>query len=90
MLSNKKIIFIAMLMLLVFVAVGCNSSSESQSESNTIRIGTSGGYHPFTFMNENNKLDGFEIDVWNEIGKRINRGGIRRSRCIRHYAYQWR
>lgn len=42
-------------------------------EEKEIIVGMSGGYKPYTFIDENNKLTGFEVDVWNEIGKRIDR-----------------
>ncbi|MFM2482377.1 amino acid ABC transporter substrate-binding protein [Celerinatantimonas sp. YJH-8] len=34
-----------------------------------VKVGMSGRYFPFTFS-KNDKLQGFEVDVWNEIGKR--------------------
>lgn len=35
----------------------------------TIRVGMSGGYFPFTFT-QGGQLQGFEVDVMNEVGKR--------------------
>ena len=37
-----------------------------------VKVGMSGRYFPFTFVQQD-KLQGFEVDVWNEIGKRIGR-----------------
>lgn len=34
-----------------------------------VKIGMSGRYFPFTFV-EKDKLQGFEVDLWDEIGKR--------------------
>ncbi|MCE0493636.1 amino acid ABC transporter substrate-binding protein [Vibrio salinus] len=34
-----------------------------------IKVGMSGRYFPFTFVKQD-KLQGFEVDIWNEIGKR--------------------
>ncbi|NOH71482.1 amino acid ABC transporter substrate-binding protein [Vibrio pectenicida] len=34
-----------------------------------VKVGMSGRYYPFTFV-EQNKLQGFEVDLWDEIGKR--------------------
>ncbi|SCY34404.1 amino acid ABC transporter substrate-binding protein [Alkaliphilus peptidifermentans] len=71
-LNKKRIITISAVILAMVLIVGCSSNSSVISEDrNVIRIGTSGGYPPFTFMNEKGALDGFEIDVWTEIGKRI-------------------
>jgi polar amino acid transport system substrate-binding protein len=36
----------------------------------TVRIGTEGLYPPYNFINDAGKLDGFEIDLGNEICKR--------------------
>ncbi|MCX4025242.1 amino acid ABC transporter substrate-binding protein [Spartinivicinus marinus] len=54
--------------------VGCSSSENEQAEANkiqAIKVGSSGSYYPFTFV-EKGELQGFEIDLWNEIGKRVN------------------
>ncbi|MEG0238052.1 MAG: ABC transporter permease subunit [Clostridium sp.] len=72
---KKKItLLITSLMLIVLSLVGCSANdSENSTASNnskTITVGTSGTYYPFTFLN-NGKLEGFEIDTWNEIGKRL-------------------
>jgi len=37
-----------------------------------VRIGTEGAYPPFNFVNEQNQLVGFEIDLGNEICRRAN------------------
>ncbi len=34
-----------------------------------VKVGMSGRYFPFTFVKQD-ELQGFEVDVWNEIGKR--------------------
>lgn len=75
MIKNKKLVgVLASILILSGVLSGCGSKAVNKASSNetakVIRIGTSGGYYPYTFMNKKNKLDGFEIDVWNEIGKR--------------------
>lgn len=62
--------FITMLLSLLFVA--CDSKQEQTNTQDTkiIKVGTSGGYFPFTFY-ENDVLKGFEIDVWNAIAKNL-------------------
>lgn len=37
----------------------------------TVKVGMSGRYFPFTFVKQD-KLQGFEVDVWEEIGRRNN------------------
>lgn len=39
--------------------------------AHTIKVGMSGRYFPFTFVKQD-ELQGFEVDVWNEIGKRAD------------------
>ncbi|EGQ8296344.1 transporter substrate-binding domain-containing protein [Vibrio parahaemolyticus] len=36
-----------------------------------VKVGMSGRYFPFTFVKQD-KLQGFEVDMWDEIGKRNN------------------
>lgn len=40
--------------------------------ADAVKVGMSGGYYPFTFV-KLDKLQGFEVDVWNEIAKRLDR-----------------
>lgn len=48
------------------------SSGEKDSGDKVIRVATSGDYLGFTvYDEETKKWSGFEIDMWNEIGKRI-------------------
>ncbi|MFO6425212.1 amino acid ABC transporter substrate-binding protein [Motilimonas sp. KMU-193] len=37
----------------------------------TIKVGMSGRYFPFTFV-QKDQLQGFEVDIWDEIGKRAD------------------
>lgn len=48
-------------------------SSENVEAPAPIIVGMSGGYKPYTFIDDNNELTGFDVDVWKEIGKRIDR-----------------
>ncbi|CQR71172.1 putative amino-acid-binding protein YxeM precursor [Sporomusa ovata DSM 2662] len=56
--------------LMLFAGCGNNSATTASGPAKKIiRVGTSGEYYPLCFK-KNNQLQGFEIDVWNEIGKR--------------------
>lgn len=44
--------------------------SHSVLATETIRVGMSGQYFPFTFV-KRGELQGFEVDLWNEVGYRI-------------------
>ncbi len=51
---------------------GGNSSSEPEETGRrVVTIATGGDYYPYTFM-ENEKLVGFDIDLWTEIAKRCD------------------
>ncbi|CQR73767.1 putative amino-acid-binding protein YxeM precursor [Sporomusa ovata DSM 2662] len=67
------VILFTALIAMVFFAAGCGSQSTGtetkQQAAKVIRVGTSGEYYPWCFKKDD-KLQGFEIDVWNEIGKR--------------------
>lgn len=71
--KNKIFLLILSITLIILSFVGCVSKENNQvidSNKKTITIGTSGSYYPFTFS-DNGKLSGFEIDIWNNIGKRL-------------------
>lgn len=60
-------------LILSLVFIGCtNEEPKVEEKKETIKVGTSGGYFPYTFV-ENDKLQGFEIDVWNAIGEKLNK-----------------
>ena len=79
MLKKKKLITaVISLALGGFLLIGCGnkstntslqSSPNSAENTKVIKVGTSGSYYPFNFI-ENEKLQGIEIDIWDEIGKR--------------------
>lgn len=54
----------ALIASFVIVAAGAQAATE-------VKVGMSGRYFPFTFVKQD-KLQGFEVDLWNEIGKRNN------------------
>ncbi len=68
---NKKVIIIGLASLLIAFSVA--GVMFNDTEDKDIVVGTSGGYKPYTYMNETSELTGFDIDVWKEIGRRIDR-----------------
>jgi putative S-methylcysteine transport system substrate-binding protein len=70
---RKRGLVISVLITLVAALLlsGCSkeTSSKVQDGEKVIRVGTSGEYFPWCFKKDD-VLQGFEIDVWNEIGKR--------------------
>ena len=64
---KKKIVALMLVFALTVAAfAGCSSSG---GEAKTLKIGVAGEYYPFCFT-ENDELQGFEIDNWNEIAER--------------------
>jgi len=47
-------------------------SMDSVEDENTLTVGMSGGYRPYTFLDDSGELKGFDVDVWKEIGNRID------------------
>lgn len=66
---NIALAFITALALL-FTACSDEEKTTQTEAKKVIKVGTSGGYYPFTFF-ENDVLQGFEIDVWNAIGEKL-------------------
>ena len=58
----KKLMMTAV--LVAFTATG--------AVADTIRLGTEGAYEPWNFVNDSGKLDGFEIELGNELCKRAS------------------
>ncbi len=63
----KRLLTNALLVISTVVA----SASVMAKADDVIKVGMSGRYFPFTFVKKD-VLQGFEVDVWNEIGKRTN------------------
>lgn len=73
--KKRFTLLILSLLIIVISLVSCsnlnNKTNSTDLNNKTITIGTSGTYYPFTYSNNGN-LEGFEIDIWNEIGKKLN------------------
>ncbi|GLO62409.1 amino acid ABC transporter substrate-binding protein [Vibrio sp. MACH09] len=54
--------------LLATVALS-SASIQATYAATDVKVGMSGRYYPFTFV-EKDKLQGFEVDLWDEIGRR--------------------
>lgn len=79
MFKNKKNLFIVMTLVCSLIVVACGAKEEKKSESgkkvsndSPIKVATSGKYYPYTYM-EDDKLKGFDVEIWEEIGKRLGR-----------------
>ncbi|WP_407920398.1 amino acid ABC transporter substrate-binding protein [Gottfriedia luciferensis] len=70
------------LVLAAGVMTGCNSNKKEETakgkdlltqvkDSGELKIGTEGTYAPFTFHDKSGKLTGFDVDLANEVSKRL-------------------
>lgn len=58
--------------ILAFAAAAFLTATAAQAE--TLRVGTECTYHPFNYRTADGKLTGYDVDVANEVGKRIGAG----------------
>jgi ABC-type amino acid transport substrate-binding protein len=66
----KNLLIIFSLICLVFLSA---CISEKKRDPNVLVVATAGDMPPFNYYNENNELVGFDIDISNEIAKRLNK-----------------
>eukprot|EP00831_Metopus_contortus_P043346 TRINITY_DN34804_c0_g1_i1.p2 TRINITY_DN34804_c0_g1~~TRINITY_DN34804_c0_g1_i1.p2 ORF type:complete len:273 (+),score=80.37 TRINITY_DN34804_c0_g1_i1:156-974(+) len=61
--------------LITFMLIGCSEEKKDSlsrvKEAGEISFAMSGGYPPFNFYNDSNELTGFDVDVANEVAKRL-------------------
>jgi len=79
----KRFLFLLVAAILTIATVGCASGSKSGSEQDasntleaikqrgTIILAMGGKYPPFNFINKQNQLDGFDMDIAKEVAKRL-------------------
>ena len=71
---KKLSILISTLLIASVGLVGCGNSSNSLSKIKSegkIRIGTEGTYAPYTFHDKTGKLTGFDVEIAEEVSKRL-------------------
>ena len=68
----KKIKLLLGVLLLLILAVSCGNKTNA-GRKRVIKVGTDGVYAPFSFKDESSgKLTGYDVEVIQEVGKRIN------------------
>ncbi|MEI0603078.1 transporter substrate-binding domain-containing protein [Brachyspira alvinipulli] len=69
-----KYLFILCIMSIIISCTKNNVSNEtSENNQSVIRVATPGTHPLFTRVNADGKFEGYDIDVWEEIGKRLNK-----------------
>lgn len=73
--SNKFLVIalaaIALIGIVFFINMQANVST-AEPDRDVVKVGMSGSYRPYTYLDEAGTLTGFDVDVWKEIGKRID------------------
>ena len=65
-------VFKILVCMIATILISCGNQ-ESGSDSNVIRVATPGMHPLFSRANSEGKLEGYDIDVWEEIGRRLNK-----------------
>jgi polar amino acid transport system substrate-binding protein len=73
---KNRIAWIAALILLVFIMAACGPSEptnelEAVQQAGKIVMGTSADYPPFEYYDDAGEMAGFDVDLMNEIAKRM-------------------
>lgn len=70
---NKKFFKILSMVIIIFSLIGCSKNEkndESKTEEKVIKVGCEATTPGWIQTNNDGKLEGFDYDVWQEIGKR--------------------
>jgi len=70
----KRLIFLVVVLTFALALVGCKPVTNHLDDIKTagkIVVGTSADYPPFEFVDEAGNMTGFDVDLMNEIGKRM-------------------
>lgn len=69
--KNSLLTILIMVLVASMIFSGCQnqSAAKKSDEKRTIIVGTSASYYPWAFKKDD-VVQGFEVDVWNEIAKR--------------------
>ncbi|WP_425481970.1 transporter substrate-binding domain-containing protein [Cytobacillus depressus] len=81
---KRKHLFISFILLLTitFVLSACSANNNKTTENKgdllqevkdrgVLNVGVMGTYQPYNFLNKDKKMDGFDVDIAKEIGKRL-------------------
>lgn len=71
---KKSFLFLAVISVLLLIIGGCNAKDKATGDKEApLRIAVTEASPPFSFVNSEGKLVGFDVDYANEVGKRLNR-----------------
>jgi polar amino acid transport system substrate-binding protein len=61
---KRRLVVLSVILVLSVLLAGCNTS-------NKLKVGTSADYPPYEYVDETGKMTGFDVELMNEIGKRM-------------------
>lgn len=67
----KKTVIMLLTFILIGLFVGCQEK-EKVSKDEVLKIAVMGTYPPYNFLNEKNKIDGFDADISNALAEKMN------------------
>ena len=72
---KRILVFTTLIAMLALVLSGCSAKNQTLLEKikkdGVIKIGTEGTYAPFTFHDKDGKLTGFDVEISEEVAKRL-------------------
>lgn len=81
----KRVWKLTVICVMVITFVGCGGS---KSDTTTILIGISPDYPPFESLNNNNEMEGFDIDMVEELVRIMNENGGNYDREFRQMGFE--
>lgn len=71
---KKRLFGVMMILAVAFMSmVGCNKSGTEQNQVSVLTIGTNATYVPFEFKNDQDKYDGFDMELAGVIAQRMGK-----------------
>lgn len=69
---KKRILVLSIFVLIIGLVSGCSQNASSENNNlQVIKVASGGKTPPFNFTNESGNLEGYEVDILNEVAKRL-------------------
>ncbi|MDA0713179.1 MAG: transporter substrate-binding domain-containing protein [bacterium] len=65
--------YFSVMLVMLGLLIGCPKANNVAQSSRELILGTNGGYPPYENYNNKGELEGFDIDVANEIAKKLGK-----------------
>ena len=74
--KKTSVLVIGLLTVFLLAGAACANDLQDVKEKGKITMAMSGQYPPFNFVDDNNQLTGFDVEIGTEIAKRIAVTGV--------------